>query len=363
MAISGFEMRSPNGVFFGPGKIGMLEELTARFDRVMLITGRNMARTEKYAFISAALGSRLCSTFRDMPVPPDQIAVSAATDTAERSNPQAIVSFGGSSAIDGAKAVCHRLRWPVHISIPSTYGGSEATHVFAVVAPETGLKEVFVDVECIPSYVIYDPEVTLTLPPYVTACSGMNSLAHCIEAYYCSENMLNRAYCSLGIQLIIRSLPACVGTPTDLSSRSEMMFGSYLAGTAVCNGFIGLHHGMCHFVGPAYGISHGEINSIMLPYVMQYNVDAISGELAAIARVMGLDVQGKTDVEAAQKAIDAIIALEERIGTPRHLRQFEVTRDRFGELARRALRSPAVQNNPKPIRKPEQIIEVLDAAF
>ena len=134
-----------------------------------------------------------------------------------------------------------------------------------------------------------------------------------------------------------------------------MQLGAYAAGTAVCNGFIGLHHGICHFIGPAYGISHGQANSIMLPYVMQYNLDAIPADMAAIARIMQLDTAGKSDEEAGKMAVEAVVTLAKSIGVPRRLREFGVTEDTFEGLAKKALLSSAVKNNPKPITDPQPV--------
>ena len=361
--IADFTMKSPREIFFGGGQITVLGQLVKPFQRVLLVTDNNLADTPHYPLAKSLLGDRLCGIFENMPAPTDLPAVEAAMEVVEKTKPQAIVSLGGSSTIDGAKAISRRLDWPTHISIPTTYGGSEVTHVFGVVDPDTKIKEVFIGSECVPSYVIYDPELTVTLPPGITAGSGMNSLAHCIEAYYCSANPINRGFCSVGIEWIMKSLPGCVKDPNDLRARTGMHLGSYAAGTAVCNGFIGLHHGICHFIGPAYGISHGEANSVMLPYVMQYNLDAIPYDMAAIARIMGLDIAGKNNLEAGQMAIDAVIDLTEKIGVPRHLSDFGVTEDSFKELAEKALNTSAVQNNPKPIKNPQEIVEVLKLAL
>jgi maleylacetate reductase len=362
-AIRDFTIHSPRQIYFGAGRINVLAEWVVPLERVMLVTGENVARTPHVFQVKSLLGEKLCGTFEAMPSPTDHPAVGAALDLARKAGAQAIVSLGGSSTIDGGKGISRGLGWPPHIAIPTTYGGSEVTHVFGVVDPEKKIKDVFVGSECLPSHVIYDPNLTVTLPAAVTAGSGINALAHCIEAYYCSANPINRAFCSIGIEWIMKSLAACVKNPGDLDARTGMMLGSYAAGTAVCNGFIGLHHGVCHFIGPTYGISHGQANSIMLPYVMQYNLDGIPGEMAAIARMMGLDPGDKGNMEAGQMAIDAVIELEEKIGAPRHLRDFGVREDTFEELAKKALNSRAVQNNPKPIKDYRQIVEVLRMAL
>lgn len=361
--IGNFTMKSPRQVYFGAGQINVLAELVAPFERVMMVTDENIAKTAHFSVAKSLLGERLKGTFDAMPSPTDLPAVDSAMEVARKADPQAIISLGGSATIDGAKAISRRLNWPVHIAIPTTYGGSEVTHVFGTVNPDTKVKEVFIGLECVPSYVIYDPELTVTLPPDFTAGSGMNSLAHCIEAYYCSPNPVNRGFCSIGIEWIMKSLRGCVENPGDLEARTGMLLGSYAAGTSVCNGFIGLHHGVCHFIGPTYGISHGQANSIMLPYVMQYNLDGIPVEMAAIARLMGLDTAGKGDMEAGQMAVDAVIQLEEKIGAPRHLRDFGVTEDTFEELAKKALHTKAIQNNPKPITDYRQIVHVLRMAL
>jgi alcohol dehydrogenase class IV len=209
---------------------------------------------------------------------------------------------------------------------------------------------------------LYDPELTLALPPRMTASSGINALAHCIEAVYSiTRNPLATAAALQGVSHITRSLPHAVTNGDDIVARTELMLGAYLAATAVSTAKIGLHHGLCHVLGGTANVPHGIANAIILPHAMRFNADATTLELAAVARSMGLSGESETDL--AEKAAQAVYDLIAQIGLPQRLRDVGVAETDLPHLAQVALKSKAVKNNPKPITHADQTEAVFRAAF
>ena len=137
---------------------------------------------------------------------------------------------------------------------------------------------------------LYDPLLTLNLPPEVTASTGINALAHCIEALYSiTRNPLSTSEALSGIHSIYTALPLCYLDGNDLEARTEMLVGAFLAGSALSHVSMALHHGLCHILGGTAGVQHGFANSIILPHAMRFNIDATAPQLARAAEVMGVE--------------------------------------------------------------------------
>src|SRR5262249_14193370 len=141
----------------------------------------------------------------------------------------------------------------------------------------------------------------------MTASSGINALAHCVEALYSiTRNPLATAAAQSGIKHITRALPVCTTNGADLEARSEMLIGAHLAGLALATTTMGLHHGLCHVLGGSANVPHGIANSIILPHAMQFNLDATAPQLALVAHTMGLCSESQDDLAAAQTAVDGV---------------------------------------------------------
>ena len=135
----------------------------------------------------------------------------------------------------------------------------------------------------------------------MTAGTGINAVAHCIEALYSiKRNPLSSAAALAGLRSIAHALPRCYVAGDDVEARSEVLSGSFLAGTALSNVAMGLHHGICHVLGGATGVAHGDANSVMLAHVMRFNLDATAPQLAQAAEAMGIDVSGMSAEAAAE---------------------------------------------------------------
>jgi len=292
-----------------------------------------------------------------------------------------IIGLGGGSPIGMAKAVSlaleeQRTRQPARakfptdqplvpvIAIPTTYAGSELTPIYGVTQMSDGQtrKVTVTDAKVTPKLTLYDPELTLALPPQMTASSGINALAHCIEAVYSiTRNPLSTAAALQGTGQFTRSLPGAVANGDDLNLRTELLLGAYLAATAISTAKMGLHHGLCHVLGGTVGVPHGIANSIILPHAMRFNADAVTPELAAVARAMGLS--GDRESDLAEQAAQTVFELITRIGLPQRLRDVGVAEADLPRLAQVALKSQAVQNNPKPVTDAAQAEAVFRAAW
>jgi maleylacetate reductase len=307
--------------------------------------------------IRTALGTRLVAEFIGVePHVPREVVDQARALAAEKQI-DVVIAIGGGSAIGVGKGVA--LGGVSLIAIPTTYAGSEMTPVVGITDRAEGHKRVQRDPAALPRLAIYDPEVTTDLPPAVTASTGMNALAHGVEACYARDvNPVVPPVALEGIRRIARSLPVCVAAGDDIDAREDMLIGAYLAGFSIANATMALHHGLCHVLGGRTGVAHGVLNAIMLSHVMRFNADAVPDAMRAIARAMDAGARtGGTDAAARETA-----ALVASLPVPKRLRDAGVPADALEPVAREAAASPTVRSNPKPVSE-RDIVDLLRAAW
>jgi maleylacetate reductase len=372
-------------VNFGAGALARLGEAVDRFgwQRLLLCSTSSMQRGGHIAEASRALGERLAATYASVQphVPESQVA--KVLELARQHQADAIIGLGGGSAIGTAKAVSYALDeqptgWPARkplpsdqpqvpvIAIPTTYAGSEMTPVYGVTRQQDGIarKITVTDPKIAPRLIIYDPLLTLDLPPDLTASTGINALAHCLEALYSiTRNPLSTAAALSGVRAIITALPRCYADGHDLAARTEMLQGSYLAAAALAHVAMALHHGICHVLGGTAGVPHGVANSIILPHALRFNLDATASELAQAAEAMSIATDGRSSRAAAEEAIQRVDHLIAQLHLPRRLREAGVKEDELPRLADLALQSRAVQSNPRPVQEAAPLLELLRAAW
>lgn len=375
-------------VIFGEGALHQLGQATERFGwRQMLLCVTSGAHARGgVARIKAALGGRLALTFDGVaPHVPEEM-VTRATALAERAGVDAVIGFGGGSAIGAAKAIASALEerrmgrptpaaYPTDqplipvVAIPTTYSGSEMTAVYGVTREVDGepRKVTVSDPKIAPKLVLYDPLLTLDLPLRVTAGTGINAVAHCIEALYSTtRNPLSTAAALAGLRAIAHALPQLGASLANHAARAEMLEGAYLAGTALAGVTMALHHGICQIIGGATEAAHGDVNGIMLAPVMRFNLEAAAPQLAQAAEAMGIAdrVSAARDQRAAGMAAAQTVAdLVERLRLPQRLREVGVREEQLPGLARAAFASRTVHNNPRPITDVSQIEALLRAAW
>src|SRR3989440_397364 len=373
-------------IIFGAGSLDHLSETIERFQwrRLMLCSSGSMQRDGTIARVEGILGERLVASYEHVQPHIPDFQVAEATNLAHEHEIDAVIGLGGGSAIGMAKAVSFALEerrsgrparaaFPTDqplvpvIAIPTTYAGSEMTPTYGITqhaANGSARKITVTDVKITPKVVIYNPLLTLNLSPTMTASTGINALAHCIEALYSiTRNPLSTAAAISGVHTITSALPRCYGAGNDVEARSEMLKGAYLAGTALSNVTMALHHGLCHVLGGSAGVPHGIANSIILPHAMRFNLEATAPQLVPAAEAMGIVPSGKSPEAAVEEAVQRIYDLIGRMNLPQHLREVGVQEADLPHLAQLALQSRAVQSNPRPITQAAQIEAVLRAAW
>lgn len=322
--------------------------------------------------------------------PPDSSVetVSDAADAFYKNNCDSIIAVGGGSAIDTAKAVnivvsendrdlskfmgADRISAPPKplVVVPTTAGtGSEVTLVAVISDKKRGLKMPFTSRLLLPKLAVLDPKMTLSLPPRITAATGMDALTHAIEAYTClQKNPLSDAYASSAISLIRDNLIRAVKYGNDKKARFAMANASLIAGTAFSNSMVGAIHAIGHACGAIAKVHHGNAMAILLPYVMKYNSDKIAKLYAELLLpVAGQEVFVNTPAdERARESISRILLLNHQLkklcGMPVKLGEAGVKRHQFESIAQAALNDGAMLPNPKEL-KADDVIEILNEAF
>jgi alcohol dehydrogenase class IV len=262
-------------------------------------------------------------------------------------NADCIVALGGGSTIGLAKALALRTDLP-QIVLPTTYAGSEATPVLG--ETKEGQKSTIRSMKVLPEVIVYDVELTLGLPPAISLASGVNAIAHAVEALYAKDaNPVTSSLAEQGIAALGRALPRVVSDPTDRSARADALFGAWVCGS--CLGAVGmsLHHKLCHVLGGAFGLPHAETHTVILPHAVSYNAAGASVAIGRVARALGAD-------HAAQALFDLAVSN----GGPRSLREIGMSYADLDGAAEAAVESPYW--NPRPVER-DAIRKLLDDAY
>ena len=354
-------------VIFSTGALAHLGQAVERpgWKRLMLCTSHSMQAGGWVSKTDSSLGKKLVAIFDDVQPHVQDLQAREALALAQEIRADAIIGLGGGSPIGMAKAVGFQLGLPI-IAIPGTYAGSEMTPVYGIThTDENPPRKVTVsDPKITPRLVIYDPELTLSLPPELTASTGINALAHCIEALYSkTRHPLSTAAAVDGVRHIHNALFDCFQNGRDLKARTEMLLGSHLAGVSLASVSMGLHHGLCHVLGGTANVPHGIANAILLPHVIRFNADATAAQLLPAARALDIPVDGTSPEEVVEVMGQKLSELIRRMGLPRRLRITGVSESDLPRLAQIAFQNRTVQNNPKPITDVTQLEGLLQAAW
>lgn len=296
----------PMRVVFGRGRFGAAaDELTRLGIRRVLVLSTLEQRD---------LADRACDVLGDlaagifdrarMHVPVETVAEAAAE--AERLGADGCLATGGGSTIGLGKALALRHGMPV-VAVPTTYAGSEMTPIWGMT--ERSEKTTGRDPAVLPRSVVYDPDLTATLPAAVSATSGLNAIAHAVEALYAPDGSpIVSAMAEQGVRSLAESLPAIVDDPGDPGARAVALQGAWLCGACLGATAMGLHHKLCHALGGMLDLPHAETHAVVLPHVAAFNLPAAPGAAAALARALG-------DPEPAA----ALGRLADDLGAPRRL--------------------------------------------
>jgi maleylacetate reductase len=214
------------------------------------------------------------------------------------------------------------------------------TPIYGITAQ--GQKKTGRDARVLPKTVIYDPQLTMTLPAKIAGPSGMNAIAHCVEALYAEDaNPITSLMAEEGIRALARSLPKVVSDPADLEARAEALYGAWLAGACLGNVGMAIHHKLCHTLGGSYNLPHAETHTVILPHAVQYNRDAAKDAMARISRALAGN--GAVDADPAGGLYD----LARKIGAPLSLKEIGMKADALDDAAQLAAQNPYY--NPRAI--------------
>jgi alcohol dehydrogenase class IV len=324
----------PIRTIFGAGRAAELGEELERLGvrRAMICT--TPRGPERYRALVAALGPRAAGVFAGAEPHCPEPVVQAAVERFRALDADGAVAIGGGSTIGLGKWISAETGKPF-IAVPTTLSGSEMTPIVGVkIGAEKRTRR---DPKALARTVIYDPELTLGLPGHETAATGMNSLAHCVEALYPAEpNPVARLIALEGIRALFEGLPASVARPGDLSARSRALYGGFIGGLLVQLVGIGLHHKICHVLGGRFGAPHGESNSVMLAQVVAFNAPFMPAVIADLRDATG-------DANPAR----AIFDLARNMGAPVGLEQLGI--DPAGLAAAAGDVVAQTASNPRPL--------------
>ena len=287
-------------VVFGAGSLAQLGAEVERLGAKRVLMLSTPGRAEMVHKVSAPLGGRIAGVFDEVVMHTPVEMANRARERATALGADCCIAIGGGSTIGFGKAIALTSGLPV-IAVPTTYSGSEMTTIWGL--SEGGAKKTGRDARVLPKAVIYDPELTLGLPPAVSAASGMNAIAHCVEALYAHDgNPIISLMAEEGIRALAAALPKVVREPADLEGRSEALYGAWLAGVSISTTSVALHHKLCHVLG-GFGLPHAETHSIVLPHAMRYNATAAAPAMGRVARAIGA-ADAPSAVWDLEKALD-----------------------------------------------------------
>ena len=337
----------PARVLFGVGCLEKLPEEIMRLDSSRALVLSTPEQRDSAAMIAAQLGSRAAGIFDRavMHVPIE--TAHAAREEAKRLGADCCVAIGGGSTTGLAKAIALVSDLPI-LAIPTTYAGSEMTPIWGIT--EGGVKKTGRDQRVLPKTVLYDPALTTTIPAGLSATSGMNAIAHCVEALYAKDaNPIISMIAEEGIRALARSLPVVVEEPQNVDARSGALYGAWLAGVSLGAVGMALHHKLCHTLGGTFNLPHAETHTIVLPHATAYNAPATPEAMARIARALG-----------SGTAARGLYDLAKSLGAPIALKSLGMPEDGLETVADMAVRNPYF--NPRPLTR-QGILELLANAW
>ncbi|MEO0429448.1 MAG: iron-containing alcohol dehydrogenase [Pseudomonadota bacterium] len=372
----------PTAIRFGAGRVAELAEAcaTAGITRPLLVTDRGLADLPITAraldiLAGANLGRAL---FADVDPDPDERNLAAGIEAFKAGGHDGVVAFGGGSGLDLAKMIAFmagqtRPIWDFedigdwwtradaaaifpNVAVPTTAGtGSEVGRASVITNSETRAKKIIFHPKVLPSAVICDPELTVSMPPAITAGTGLDAFAHCVEAFSSPHyHPMSQGIALEGMRLVVDNLPRAYATPDDLEARANMMSAAMMGATAFQKG-LGAIHALSHPVGALHHTHHGTTNAVLMPAVLRLNADEIRDRFDRAAGYLGIE----GGFEGFRAFVDDFNA---RLGIPGSLGDLGVADPDIEALIEGAIVDPSCGGNPVPLTREnlrETLIEAL----
>jgi maleylacetate reductase len=337
----------PSRVIFGAGS---LQHLAREIDmlgakRALVLSTPEQADAARR--VAEMLGPRAAGVFAKaaMHVPIEMAR--DAREEARRLGADCAVAIGGGSTTGLGKAIALDSGLPI-LAIPTTYAGSEMTPIYGLT--EAGVKKTGRDARVLPRTVIYDPELTLTLPVALSVTSGLNAIAHAAEGLYAHDgNPITALMAEEGLRAVAAALPRLTDDPQNLEARSDALYGAWLCGSVLGAVAMGLHHKLCHTLGGSFDLPHAQVHTVVLPHALAYNAIHAPEAMRRIARALN-----------AERAAGAVFDLARRQGAAVALKDLGMPADGLDRVADLAVRN--AYPNPRPLER-MAIRELLQHAF
>ncbi len=378
------EFYAPGKIIFGPGGLSQVGAEAKRLgSKVLIVLGKSaMKKSGALDRLTHLLIENNLEyvIYENVPSDPTVEIIDNGTSLARKENCNLVIALGGGSVLDTGKAISamvtnegsvadyqeiegkgrkFKTKPLPFIAIPTTSGtGSEATKNAVITNTEFSLKKSIRDPMLIPEVALVDPELTLSLPPHITADCGGDALTQCIESYLGKKSQeITDALSLHAIGLIGKSLVKAVKDGKNLEARKDMAMAALLSGLCLSNSGLGAVHALSHPLGVYYKIPHGLSCAVLLPYVMEYNLPVVTKKLAKIAQSLGEDISLLSETEAAQRAVERIKEILSQAGIKSNLSEWEIKKEDFSQLIKGA-KGGSLNNNPRDTSD-EDLIELL----
>lgn len=335
----------PGRVIFGSGTMQQLPQEVERLGARRALVLSTPEQEADAQVLADLLGSQTVGLFSGATMHTPVDISDFAADRARQLKADVLVAVGGGSTTGLGKAIALRTGLP-QIVLPTTYAGSEMTPILGETSQ--GRKVTQNTPKVLPQVVIYDVDLTMGLPASISATSGVNAIAHAIEALYARDrNPVIEALALEAIKALSKALPLIVANPQDKAARSEALYGAWLCG--ICLGSVGmaLHHKLCHTLGGSFNLPHAQTHTVILPHALAYNAPAIPDVIEKLAGIFGSDPAG------------ALFDFAQRLGAPTSLKQLGMPADGMDTVVELAVANPYW--NPRALEKPALLKLISDA--
>jgi alcohol dehydrogenase class IV len=382
-------------VTFGDGAFDTIDDLVTRHggNRVLAVLSGSLAGTRVEAQLRERLGERLVGVYARTKQHVPRASVLEAAQLGRNGDADCVVSVGGGTPIDCAKAVtlclgaeitrpeqfdAYRVRFTYpdryeipdvpqplvpHIAVPTTLSGGEHTGLFGVTDELTKSKHSYTNPGFAPKSVVLDPAVTALTPGWLWAASGMRAVDHAVEGILSARHMpFADALATEALRLLSENLPLSVKDASDGEARTNCLLGTWLSIFALTNVGIGLSHGIGHQLAAEFDLIHGVTSAIMLPLVMEFNANHTRPQLRRIAEAFGHQVGDLDDEQATALAIESVRELIQRLEVPNRISAVGGKREALPKIAAHVMADPAVAASPRPVSK-DDILALLAAAW
>jgi len=324
----------PTHVVFGDGRLAALPAEVDRLGARRALVLSTASQADWARQVAGVLGDKCVGIFSEAAMHTPVDVTEKAVKHAQAHDADCVVGLGGGSTIGLGKAIALRTGLP-QIAVPTTYAGSEMTPILG--QTENGVKTTQRTQAVLPKTVIYDVSLTLSLPAALSATSGLNAMAHAVEALYAQDrNPIISLMAEEGIAALAQALPGVVADPQDRGARARAQYGAWLCGICLGSAGMALHHKLCHVLGGSFDLPHAETHAVMLPHTAAYNAPATADAMARAARALG-----------GGDAPRGLYDLAGRIRAPRSLRELGMPEAGIAKATELAMKNPYW--NPRPL--------------